>query len=177
MSLSQDLIQSAFFKEIDHARPGHYPFVDPYPELLFFIQASQNCNSVIYEVNKTENGLINNLDPLNIYWIKNFRDGSTSRHPINYIQRTLAYGYESEEINFELFRFRLVAYRAIWFYVNKLECGAFRAYIETPDGLVRVSHLYVHADDNGVFPQVQYAEIYGYFRLNEAPFYKRISFT
>lgn len=157
-------------------RPKHYPMVEPNENMLFFIQASQNINSVVYEVNVLHDRLVNYNNPINIFWIKNHHDGSQEYVAINHIQRSLAYGCEYEEIDTDLFRFRLVAYKSLWFYVTKTKQKSFNAIIETKEGQVKVSHIYVYADGGGVFPQVQYAEIFGTFVVENTPYYDKITF-
>lgn len=50
-------------------RPANYPYMDAHPDLLFYIQRNQNINTVIYELNMLQGGLLNLQEPIKISWV------------------------------------------------------------------------------------------------------------
>ncbi|MDR0815587.1 MAG: DUF4833 domain-containing protein [Bacteroidales bacterium] len=72
------------FKEPDDTYPTEHR--------LFYIERSKNKNIVCYDYNVTDEGKLNLLAPLNVYWI-NREQTPGRRGELNYIQRSMAYGY------------------------------------------------------------------------------------
>lgn len=122
----------------------------PSKELLFYIQRSINTNTLVYELNTDKDGVLNTKEPIHIFWI-NFEE-KQEREPMNYFQRTLAYGIELETIDQAegKYRFRFVSYKGKYFYllksraenryrvyasINKVTCELIRIYADVDPGL------------------------------------------
>jgi hypothetical protein len=157
-------------------RPAHYPLLEDYPELLFYIQRNQNKNTVIYEVNLHQGGLLNFAEPIRISWLY-FDDAlQQESRELNMIQKKLAYGYHFQVIHPELVEFRFVSYDEMALYLAKMADGRFRVFTRIDGQQVCLQMIYVYAEDLGVFPMVKYADLYGLSRENGTPFYKRLVF-
>jgi len=153
--------------------PEYYPTPCDNELLLFYIQRNLNTNTVIYELNLGETGQINEESPIKIYWIKYSEGGH--KKSLNYIQKTLAYGYNSKKISNELFEFQIVSYDKIKFYLD-VSNGRNVVMTKLNDELVELSNIYVFADEVGVFPEVKYVELYGMSKDSILPVYQKITF-
>ena len=157
----------------EEGRPENYPMIDDYNELLFYIQRNQNINTVIYEVNTLPGGLISLNDPIKISWVFFEEDKQKKVEKLNLIQKKLAYGYHHKVINNDLIEFRFVSYDHMTFYLSKNACGRFRVYSKFNGDYIEIDHIYVYAEDFGVFPQVKFVEFFGKNKIS--PFYHKLS--
>ncbi|MDR2039315.1 MAG: DUF4833 domain-containing protein [Bacteroidales bacterium] len=71
------------------------PENDTYPneKRLFHVERSLNRNIVCYDINISESGELNTLEPMTVYWIDREKYPGQSTG-LNYIQKKLAFGYE-----------------------------------------------------------------------------------
>lgn len=145
--------------------PGSYGLPQGYPEpafnedMLFYIQRNQNTDTIIYQVNRTIDRLINREVPMHAHWINYSRGGITTE--LNPIQSQLAYGYCSQEISGGLHRFQFVSYRQLDFFLSRDHNDNWRV-VATPNGRRMIlRHIYVYAVEFGVFPDVKFIEFYG----------------
>jgi len=140
-------------------RPSWYPEPPADPDLLFYIQRNQNQDAIVYRVNRTHDGLINQHLPMDAYWIK-YTEGGIRRE-LNVIQNKLAYGYQSDIIAPQLYRFQFVAYQSLDFFIVLNENNEFEVHTEMGGRQAKLTNIYVYALEFGVFPDVKYIELYG----------------
>jgi hypothetical protein len=153
--------------------PHHYPVPPMTPDLLFFIQRNQNENTVIYEVNRDNNGLINLDLPMIAYWKQYTWGGKIKK--LNYIQNKLAYGYTSTNISNELVKFNFVSYKDIDFFIVKEKPSDHYIVSCTINGQRAIlKNIYVYAHELGVFPDVKFIELYGEIMDTKLPVYEKI---
>ncbi len=157
-------------------RPMHYPDIDDYPELLFYIQRNMNINTVIYETNFLPGGVLNLDEPIRISWLHFDDDLNREPKELNLIQQKLAYGYHHCVINPELISFRFVSYDQLTFYLAKNKAGRYRVFVNAHEDRVELKNIYIYAEDLGVFPQVKYAELFGMFQAESAGYYQKLIF-
>ncbi|MBK8052811.1 MAG: DUF4833 domain-containing protein [Saprospiraceae bacterium] len=157
-------VQSEQFKVVSQGqdgRPDNYPIIEPYPELLFYIQRNQNFNTVIYEINQLPGGILNLNEPMKISWVY-FEDNNTRKiQEINPIQKKLAYGYRHKLISNEMIDFKFVSYDGMTFYLAKNDHDQFSVFTKFKNEFIELDHIYVYAEDLGVFPQVKFVEFFG----------------
>ena len=139
--------------------PGSYPSPPLEDDLLFYIQRNQNKDTIVYELNRSSGGRINEDLPMHAYWIKYSEGGVHSE--LNEIQNKLAYGYESEMINEDLFRFNFIVRKELDFYIAKDSKSKFNVLYKLDGRWVRLNNIYVYAVEFGVFPDVKFIELYG----------------
>ncbi len=154
-------------------RPSWYPLPPAEPDLLFYIQRNQNEDAIVYRVNRNNDGLINQDLPMDAFWIKYTQGGV--RRELNLIQSKLAYGYESDVISPDLFRFNFVSYKELNFYVARNGDGNFDVHTEMEGRQVKLTNIYVYALEIGVFPDVKYIELYGEDLKNGTFAYRKIA--
>lgn len=153
--------------------PSWYPKPPQDKDLLFYIQRNQNQDAIVYQLNRRHDGLINEQLPMDAYWMRFSKGGG--RTELNQIQSKLAYGYESEIISPELFKFRFVAYKELDFYIVRTVGEHYEVHHRVGKQMVRLTNIYVYALEFGVFPDVKYIELYGEQLDDQMPTYKKIT--
>ena len=95
------------------------PMYDPMPvppankSRLFYLQRTMDKNTVIYETNVGNDGVININDPVKIYWIDYDEGGGTSELTVT--QNKLAYGLKTKLIDKKkkIWKINLVSYKKL----------------------------------------------------------------
>ncbi|MBI9065580.1 MAG: DUF4833 domain-containing protein, partial [Marinilabiliaceae bacterium] len=77
--------------------PDRYPVPDKTPAHLFYIQRSLNENTVIYEANFDDQGLLNKAHPIKVYWILYEEEGAVEE--LSYLERKFAYGVSHQTVD------------------------------------------------------------------------------
>jgi len=140
-------------KEVKFGRPIDYPTPSE-DNQLFFIQRNLSHNAVVYSVNLTMDGYMNLSNPISIYWLK--FDSNKLKTPLNIIQREIAYGYNYEVVCNDLVKFNFVSYKKD-FFLTKLN-EKYCVITKFNDINYIVESFYVHADQFGAFPVINYVE-------------------
>lgn len=81
------------------------PHIKP---LLFYIQHNRGTNTYIYQPNFLPNGKLNPKNPILVKRQLFDEDGAVK--PLTAVQRKLAYGVQTKQINSDLFEFSIVSY-------------------------------------------------------------------
>ena len=171
--MKNELKKKIFIDPGSQGRPGWYPVPPADPDLLFYIQRNQNQDAIVYQVNRTPEGLINDHLPMDAYWMRFSAGGE--RRELNEYQSRLAYGYESNKISSELYAFQFVSYHDMTFYINKLDkTSAYRVVYQEDGKNIALNNIYVYALEFGVFPDVKYIEFFGTDLESNAEHYKKI---
>ena len=80
---------------------GSGDLVYPVPPLnsqrLFYLQRTPNVNTIVYDLNLTNDGKLNTVEPVKAYWIRYAENGQ--KQDLNYIQRKFAYGLTAKELD------------------------------------------------------------------------------
>lgn len=152
------------------SRPDNYP-IPEVDNLLFFIQRNYNFDTIVYQTNFDPSGLININEPIAAYWIK--YGGGGIKKDLNYLQKKLAYGYTFEQIATDLFEFEFVSYPKR-FFLAKQECGQFKVTTDIAGTKSFITHAYIYAEENGIFPDVKFIELYGTDMKNGEKVYEKL---
>jgi Domain of unknown function (DUF4833) len=129
---------------------------------LFYVQRSSNTNTIVYDANMLINKSIDSKNPVNVYWIRYGEKGQ--REPLNYLQRTLAYGVECAPIanepgNYDV---RLVAYKKRRIKVTANANGVPVALIVINGKWQQLLKVYALIEETGnLIPKVKYIELFG----------------
>lgn len=140
-----------------NGRPDEYPTPE-IEDMLFFIQRNYNTDTIIYQTKFNPDGLICIDEPIKVFWYKYTSDQSI--RDLNYLQKKLAYGYNSNVISNDLFEFEFVSYPKR-FFLAKQQCGTFKVSTQINNQQSFLSHVYIYAEENGVFPDVKFIELFG----------------
>ncbi len=153
--------------------PSDYPVPPNDPNLLFYIQRNQNSDTIVYQLNRNLDGLVNLTLPMHAYWIKYSENGIVQE--LNDLQNQLAYGYKSDWISHDLIRFSFVAYPQLVFFITQSDRSRHHVITNFEGKQVIIDHIYVYAHEFGVFPDVRFIEFFGRTLETHIPFYNKIT--
>jgi hypothetical protein len=79
------------------------------PSKLFYVQRDPNTNTIIYDLNVDNKGVLDTENPVHVYWIKYNERGQ--KEELNFIQRKFAYGLVTKPLDNGKFDVRFVSYK------------------------------------------------------------------
>jgi hypothetical protein len=148
-------------KKAKSSSPLIFPIPADTPNQLFYIQRSNNSNTVMYDANLLKNNTLNSKDPVHTYWIRYAEGGKVAE--LSTIQRTLAYGLHTSKIKnaVESYEGYFFAYRKRKFIVkldpNKQPIALFQI-----NGKMQIlDHVWVQVEEAGLTPKIPYIELFG----------------
>lgn len=138
-----------------------FPIPPDSPIRLFYIQRSNNSNTVLYDANILKNNQLNPNNPVHSYWIRYAEGGKIEE--LSTIQRTLAYGLHTNKIKevpntFEGYFF---AYRKRKFVVKLNAENKPIALFPINGKLQILEHVWVQVEEAGLSPKIPYIELFG----------------
>ena len=133
------------------------------PQRLFFVQRNPNTNTIVYDANTVNKGrMFDSKQPIRVYWLRYDEQGQVA--PLNYIQRTLAYGVEARPGSTSgEFEFNVVSYpkRKLRLLLDaNLQPRAEIEINGKPAWLNRV-FIKIEGKKAGIIPDVKYVELFG----------------
>ncbi|WP_233883676.1 DUF4833 domain-containing protein [Tenacibaculum piscium] len=138
----------------------NYPVPEKTKNLLFYIQHSNNYNTYLYDINRSE-AFVNKEFPIKEYRILYAKDGS--KKELTTLQKKLAYGVIIERLAVNLYKFRLVATDALFFYltIDKAQNG--HVYTMVNNRKMYVDKLFLQFEDTafGKNIKTKYILFYG----------------
>ncbi|WP_298352444.1 DUF4833 domain-containing protein [Runella sp.] len=161
------------FRTNDTPHRTHFPEPPHTPNRLFYIQRSNDANTVMYEANLRSDKKLNPETPLNVYWIRYAERGQ--REDLSALQWQLAYGYKHRdlgtaandvEINLNAFKKRPI-------FVENHE-GKLMAFTQINGEKAALQKVFVQLASNGLIPKVHYIELFGFDYAQEKAVYERI---
>lgn len=156
------------------AAEKEFPVPPSAPNRLFYIQRSNNTNTVIYEANLLNNQRLNPDEPVNVYWIRYADRGQ--REPLSLFQWKMAYGYKHQAVNRQDdgYEIHLNAFkkRTIWVDLQQGKPVAFTT-INGRKACLRKVFVQLESE-SGLVPKVQYVELFGVDPVAGVPVYERI---
>jgi len=140
---------------------GKYPIPPKTRNLLFYIQRNHNENTIVYDANFENSGELDKSDPIRVYWIRYQEQGQTME--LRTIEKWYAYGVKTYKIKGKQneYNVNLVATDKRSFLLKQE--APFKAVIYTivNGKQAKLDHLYIFADNSGLWPKVKYIELYG----------------
>jgi hypothetical protein len=156
------------------AGTNEFPVPPSAPNRLFYIQRSNNTNTVIYEANLTAGRQLDANDPVNVYWIRYAERGQ--RESLSMIQWKLAYGYKHKasthtDNSFEIY-LNAFKKRTIWVDVQQ---GKPMALTIINGRKACLQKVFVQIEPgSGLIPKVLYVELFGIDPVAGIPVYERM---
>ncbi len=138
-----------------------YPIPPKTNELLFYIQRNHNANTIIYDANFDGYGNLVQDKPINVYWVRYDENGQKMK--LRTIEKWYAYGVEcSKSKDDTCFKVELAANSKKEF--KLLQTAPNKAVLTTSiNGKLSVlEHMYIFADNTGIWPKVKYIDVFGY---------------
>ncbi|GAB3248495.1 hypothetical protein GCM10027347_04820 [Larkinella harenae] len=156
------------------AAEKEFPVPPSSPNRLFYIQRSNNANTVIYEANLAGGHRLNPDEPVNVYWIRYADRGQ--REQLSLFQWKMAYGYKHQLVDRKNdgFEIHLNAFkkRPIWV---DLQQGKPVALTTISGRRACLQKVFVQLEpESGLVPKVQYIELFGVDPVAGVPVYERI---
>jgi hypothetical protein len=129
------------------------------PNQLFFLQRSQNTNTVIYELN-LKNGVMDTVEPVHIFWICYAEHGQ--REELTEIQRKRAYGLATKQITKDHYELRFLANKKYAMDLMKGPDHKFHIYNTINQKQVIFSKIYLQLHGGTLFaPNIEYVVLTG----------------
>lgn len=155
------ILLSVLFLSFSSSKHDNFPVPTGIPNMLFYVQRSLNKNTIIYQLNTDQNEVLNELEPIKMYWV-NYA-GKGDREALNYIQKKYAYGIEVSELDKEkkTFCFNFVSYKKQLLYLIKSgQDKKYHVYGYFNNRLLLINNIYIHIE-GGTFwtPKVKYIEV------------------
>ncbi|MES2389646.1 MAG: DUF4833 domain-containing protein [Bacteroidota bacterium] len=137
-----------------------FPVPNEVEKLMFYIQRTNNSNTICYQLNTDQLGTPDADNPIKIFWLR-YADENGKRRDLNFIQRKFAYGLKVKKDgnNYEL---RSVAYPKKQLFLRKGEDGAYHVFAGIGNREAILNRIYIKID-GGTFwhPNVKYIELKG----------------
>jgi hypothetical protein len=152
----------------DHSR---YPVPPTSSRTLFYIQRSNNANTVIYEAN-LHNNTFNPKEPVQVYWIRYAEQGQ--KRALNFIERTVAYGVKCSPAGSEEFVMNFVASKARQAHIFLDGAGRASALMNIGNKQSRLNKIFVQVAEDGWWPKIDYLEFFGTDTLTNEPTYEKM---
>ena len=162
--------------------PADFPKIDTVsknePNVFFFLQRNKNWNTVVYCVNRTDDGEINPKDPVRGYWHDYAKDltlATVAMPKLGMIERKLLYGINSKphaEAGKYICTLTALPARTVTVYlkdgkpVGEMEIGGKVAFI---------TNIYSEADESSLRPKVLWVDLVGTSIETGEPAYERIT--
>ena len=151
-----------------------YPIPEDRSELMFYIQRNHNSNTIVYDAKFDKNGQLEESMPIEVYWIRYEEEGQ--KMALRTIEKWYAYGINSKKVKSSdhQFELKLVADDSRRFLLHQR--AAFDAFVSTKinNRDSRLHHLYIYADNSGLWPKVKYIELFGKDLITGKENYERI---
>jgi hypothetical protein len=129
------------------------------PNQLFFLQRSQNTNTIIYELN-LKNGIMDTIEPVHIFWICYAEKGQ--REELTGLQRKYAYGMETKFISKDRYELHFLANKKYFVLLMKGQDDKFHVYDNINQKEAVLSRIYVQLKGGSpLSPKIDYVTLAG----------------
>jgi hypothetical protein len=126
----------------------NFPVPTGNPNQLFFLQRSQNTNTVVYELN-IKNGVLDTIAPVHIFWICYAEKGQ--KEELTALQRKYAYGLTVACISKDNYELRFLATKKQTFQLMKGADNLFHVYCPIDGKRAILSSIYLQMDGGTLF--------------------------
>lgn len=143
--------------------------------LLFFLQRTPDANTVVYQLNFDEAGILDEKSPIKASWIRYEENGKV--RGLSAIEKKFAYGVQCKRLATEVFEVRLVSYQKLPMYLQKSSADqTYRLYIKDEGKDLLLKRVFVKvAGGSFWFPKVHYIDLFTVDTENGAEILKRIN--
>ena len=140
-----------------------FPKPEKISNMMFYVQRTFNINTLVYELNVDEKQVLNEAEPIKIYWINYATNKSTE--PLNYVQRKYAYGLEIKLIDAEKqsYCFNFVSYKKKKLYLIKSPVdNKYHVFCDINNKMVTLDRIFIQIEGGSFWvPKVRYIDISG----------------
>jgi len=129
------------------------------PKQLFFLQRTQNTNTVVYELNM-KNGMMDTTDPVHIFWICYAE--KSQKEELTEIQRKHAYGLAIKYISKDQYELRFLANKKYAVELMKGPDNIYHVFNEINKKQAILTRIYLQIHGGTVFsPNIEYVLLNG----------------
>lgn len=124
---------------------GPMPIPPSNEKMLFYLQRTIDINTLIYEIDYSENGVINKNKPIKIYWL-DFSEGIKIT-PLSFSQKMFAYGVQCSKMDEKatIFKIHLVSFKKIVMYLKPSgKNGKYQMHINLNNTECILNNILVH---------------------------------
>jgi phosphatidylglycerophosphate synthase len=159
----------AFSSEKENTNPNEESFPVPKVEnMLFYIQRTNNTNTIVYQLNTGANGRLNESDPVNIFWIRYAEQGQ--QQPLSYLQRKLAYGLITKKTAEDTYELRFAAKKGHPLYLAKDNNGQFHVYSVADGKKIILQKIFIRINGGtALVPKIQSVKLSGIDPVTQKP--------
>ncbi|GAB2789139.1 hypothetical protein GCM10027275_37620 [Rhabdobacter roseus] len=139
---------------------------------LFYIQRSNDANTVVYDANLRPDKTFDPAQPVNVYWLRYAEAGQRQR--LSAMQWQLAYGYKHKESTSDRYELLLNAFRKRPMTLVYQQ-GKPLALTLINGRTASLQKIFVQLEPgSALLPKVQYLELYGMDTRAQQPVYEKI---
>jgi len=140
--------------------PDSYPVPAKSPAHLFYIQRSLNKNTVIYEANFDDQGMLNEGQPIKVYWILYEKEGVVEE--LSYLERKFAYGVSHEAVQNKTghYHIQLASYKSLKLLLKQTAPYTVELLFTNKTISSKLDHIYVQANNAGLYTKVDQLDVY-----------------
>ncbi len=151
----------------------NYPVPPKTEVLLFYIQRNHNENTIMYDAKYLANGNLDPDKPIDSYWMR-YQEDST-RKELKWLDKK-AYGIDWEKIDGKPNEYdvELVADESRKFTLKQLGPNKSVLYTTINNLPAEIEHLWIQADNSGMWPTVLYIELFGFDIETKKPVYEKM---
>jgi hypothetical protein len=153
--------------KIPRVRP-EYPVPND-PNMLFYIERSNNANTIIYAANLDAHGKLDKNEPVLAFWRRFNTTGQ--KKPLNFAERMMAYGIKSvqhKEPNGAV-SFMIAALPERTLYLGLDANGKPEVLGKTGGRWIKLVYVYIEVDDSGLMPDVKSLDFFGFDKATGKP--------
>lgn len=126
---------------------------------LFKIQRSKDKNQIFYDLNLTKEGLLDEKEPINIYWIRSNEPNKKS--PLTWVQKHYAYGLTYISKNESQAKFHFVSYSKKELILKKNKEEKFSVFTEYNNKWLELNRIFIQIDGGTFwFPKITRVELH-----------------
>jgi len=155
------LLSLSCFSQVGDPSPLTFPKPGKIPNMLFYLQRDPNINTVIYSLNISESGILDQDRPVNVYWIR-YAEKSVKKE-LSYIQQKFAFGVESRKLSSVEFEFHLTSYKKLLLYLKKSpQDSSYHVFTTVNNSQIQLDRIFVRIKGGTLFkPNIAYIDLEG----------------
>ncbi|MEP7256912.1 MAG: DUF4833 domain-containing protein [Flavitalea sp.] len=148
-----------FILAVAQAQSDTFPVPKYDPNQLFYLQRTQNTNTIVYEL-QYNNGILNEEEPVNVYWLRYAEKGQ--REGLSFIQRKFAYGIKVKFLSKDKYQVQSVAYKKLIMHLMKGDSGMYHIYVTINQRPSVLSRIFIKINGGSFWsPNIEYIELRG----------------
>ncbi|MEQ9423824.1 MAG: DUF4833 domain-containing protein [Cyclobacteriaceae bacterium] len=138
---------------------------------LFYLQRSQNSNTIQYDINLDSEGKIDEDDPVEVYWLRYNTTGE--KRDLKWMERKMAYGVKTKRLSESAYQVKMVAYDERPILVHQKSNGEVIAKIKINGQMVKFKSIFIDMIEGGWIPTIKTIELFGEDLATGKPVYEK----